>query len=85
LAEVHCHFDKYDHNLVPGMYMNAEIETSTSFSNAISEESMVNFEGKDFVFVEEKKQTYKLTPVTWEILKTVLFRFSILMILRIKR
>ncbi|WP_294323866.1 efflux RND transporter periplasmic adaptor subunit [uncultured Chryseobacterium sp.] len=64
LAEVHCHFDKYDHTLVPGMYMNAEIETSTSFSNAVPEESIVNFEGKDFVFVEVKKQTYRLTPVT---------------------
>ena len=64
LAEIHCHFDKYDHSLVPGMYMNAEIETSTSFSNAVPEESIVNFEGKDFVFVEVKKQTYRLTPVT---------------------
>lgn len=63
-AEVHCHFEKYDQNLVPGMYMNAEIETSTSFSNAVPEESIVNFEGKDFVFVEEKKQSYRLTPVT---------------------
>ncbi|AZA92944.1 Cation efflux system protein CzcB [Chryseobacterium nakagawai] len=63
-AEVHCHFEKYDQSLVPGMYMNAEIETSTSFSNAVPEESIVNFEGKDFVFVEEKKQTYRLTPVT---------------------
>ncbi|SDH70212.1 membrane fusion protein, cobalt-zinc-cadmium efflux system [Chryseobacterium taeanense] len=63
-AEVHCHFEKYDQSLVPGMYMNAEIETSTSFSNAVSEESIVNFEGKDFVFVEDKKQTYRLTPVT---------------------
>ncbi|WP_045497976.1 efflux RND transporter periplasmic adaptor subunit [Chryseobacterium sp. StRB126] len=63
-AEVHCHFEKYDQSLVPGMYMNAEIETSTSFSNAVPEESIVNFEGEDFVFVEEKKQTYRLTPVT---------------------
>ncbi|WP_142722619.1 MULTISPECIES: efflux RND transporter periplasmic adaptor subunit [unclassified Chryseobacterium] len=63
-AEVHCHFEKYDQSLVPGMYMNAEIETSTSFSNAVPEESIVSFEGKDFVFVEEKKQTYRLTPVT---------------------
>ncbi|PTT35448.1 efflux transporter periplasmic adaptor subunit [Chryseobacterium sp. HMWF028] len=63
-AEVHCHFEKYDQSLVPGMYMNAEIETSTSFSNAVPEESIINFEGKDFVFVEEKKQTYRLTPVT---------------------
>lgn len=63
-AEVHCHFEKYDQSLVPGMYMNAEIETSTSFSNAVPEESIVNFEGKDFVFVEDRKQTYRLTPVT---------------------
>ncbi|CAA7391160.1 efflux RND transporter periplasmic adaptor subunit [Chryseobacterium fistulae] len=63
-AQVHCHFEKYDQSLVPGMYMNAEIEISTSFSNAVPEESIVNFEGKDFVFVEVKKQTYRLTPVT---------------------
>lgn len=63
-AEVHCHFEKYDQSLVPGMYMNAEIETNTSFSNTVPEESIVNFEGKDFVFVEEKKQTYRLTHVT---------------------
>jgi membrane fusion protein, heavy metal efflux system len=63
-AEVHCHFEKYDQSLVPGMYMNAEIETSTSFSNAVPEESIVNFEGKNFVFVEDKKQTYRLAHVT---------------------
>lgn len=63
-ADVHCHFEQYDHNLTPGMYMNAEIETQTSFSNALPEESIVNFEGKDYVFVEEKKQTYKMIPVT---------------------
>lgn len=63
-ADVHCHFEKYDQNLTPGMYMNAEIETETSFSNALPEESIVNFEGKDYVFVQEKKQTYKMTPVT---------------------
>ncbi|NMR34397.1 efflux RND transporter periplasmic adaptor subunit [Chryseobacterium aquaticum] len=63
-ADVHCHFEKYDQNLTPGMYMNAEIETETSFSNALPEESIVNFEGKDYVFVEEKKQTYRMIPVT---------------------
>ncbi|MET3537183.1 efflux RND transporter periplasmic adaptor subunit [Chryseobacterium limigenitum] len=63
-ADVHCHFEQYDQNLTPGMYMNAEIETETSFSNALPEESIVNFEGNDYVFVQEKKQTYKLIPVT---------------------
>jgi len=63
-ADVHCHFQQYDRNLTPGMYMNAEIETETSFSNAIQEESVVNFEGQNYVFVQEKKQTYQLMPVT---------------------
>jgi len=63
-ADVHCHFEQYDENLTPGMYMNAEIETETSFSNALPEESIVNFEGGNYVFVQEKKQTYKLIPVT---------------------
>lgn len=63
-ADVHCHFEQYDEKLTPGMYMNAEIETETSFSNALPEESIVNFEGKDYVFVEEKKQIYRMIPVT---------------------
>ena len=63
-ADVHCHFEQYDQNLTPGMYMNAEVETETSSSNALPEESIVNFEGKDYVFVQEKKQTYKMIPVT---------------------
>lgn len=63
-ADVHCHFEQYGQNLTPGMYMNAEVETETSFSNALSEESIVNFEGNDYVFVQEKKQTYKMIPVT---------------------
>lgn len=63
IADVHCHFQKYDPELIPGMYMNAEVETETSFSNAVPEESVVDFEGKSYVFVEVKKQTYKMVPV----------------------
>jgi cobalt-zinc-cadmium efflux system membrane fusion protein len=85
LAEVHCHFEKYDQSLVPGMYMNAEIETSTSFSNAVPEESIVNFEGKDFVFVEDKKQTYRLTPVTLGETENGFIQILNLMILTIKK
>ncbi len=63
-AEVHCHFEKYDKSLLPGTYMNAMVETKTSFSYALPEESIVSFEGKDYVFVEIKKQNYKMMPVT---------------------
>ncbi|RFS19669.1 efflux RND transporter periplasmic adaptor subunit [Chitinophaga silvatica] len=64
MADVHCHLDKYDPNLIPGVYMNAEIELASSFSNVLPEESILDFEGSTYVFVEEKKQTYRLTPVT---------------------
>ena len=64
IADVHCHFEKYDPALIPGMYMNAEVETENSFANAIPEESVVDFEGKSYVFVEIKKQTYKMMPVS---------------------
>ena len=35
LTEVHCHFDNYDKNLIPGMYMNAEIELKNHMSNVL--------------------------------------------------
>ena len=46
------------------MYMNAEIETKISFAHAVPEESIVNFEGKDYVFVQTARQTYKMLPIT---------------------
>ncbi|RRQ46093.1 efflux RND transporter periplasmic adaptor subunit [Chryseobacterium sp. SC28] len=64
ISEVHCHFETADKNLLPGMYMNAEIATKISFANAVPEESIVNFEGKDYVFVQTGKLSYKMLPVT---------------------
>lgn len=55
-AEVHCHFTDYDKNLLPGMYMNAEIETKQQQVLAINEEAIVNFEGKNYVFVKNNDQ-----------------------------
>ncbi|KKX48479.1 MULTISPECIES: efflux RND transporter periplasmic adaptor subunit [Sphingobacterium] len=64
ISEVHCHFESPSVSLSPGMYMNAEIEAKTTFAHAVPEESVVNFEGKDYVFVQTAKQTYKMLPVT---------------------
>ncbi len=61
-AEVHCHFTDYDKNLLPGMYMNAEIETKQQQVLAINEEAIVNFEAKNYVFVKNNEQ-YVLTEV----------------------
>lgn len=63
-AEVHCHFENYDKSILPGMYMNAEVQVNTNASNTLPEESIVNFEGKEFIFIETKKQQYEMTEVT---------------------
>lgn len=64
ITEVHCHFEKYDKTLMPGMYMNAAIEVATNVNNALPEEAVVNFEGKNYVFVANSAQQFTLTAVT---------------------
>ena len=63
-ADVHCHFEKYDKNLLPGMYMNAEIELKSKESLTIPEDAVVNFEGKNYIFVTVDKNNFKMTAVT---------------------
>jgi cobalt-zinc-cadmium efflux system membrane fusion protein len=61
-AEVHCHFENADKNLAPGMYMNAEIEVKSTSSLAIAEEAIVNFEGKDYIFIQKSPKMYEMIP-----------------------
>jgi cobalt-zinc-cadmium efflux system membrane fusion protein len=63
LTEVHCHFDNYDKNLIPGMYMNAEIELKNHMSNVLPEEAVVRFEGQEYVFENKEKNTFEMMPV----------------------
>ncbi len=63
LVPVHCTFSKPDNQLMPGMYMNAEIEIQSARNNAVPEESVVGFEGKEFVFVELGRQKYEILEV----------------------
>ena len=62
-AEIHCHFEDYNKTLLPGMYMNAEVEIKSLNSNALPDESIVNFEGKDYVYIEIAKQKYQMQEV----------------------
>ncbi len=62
-ANVHCHFEKYDKNLLPGMYMNAEIEIEKNNSYALPEESVVDFEGKSYLFIAKDKNNFLMSEV----------------------
>lgn len=62
-AEVHCHFENFDKSLVPGMYMNAEIEIKSHETQTIPEEAIVSFEGKDYVFVKKSGMEFEMMTV----------------------
>lgn len=62
-SEVHCHFKQYDKSLVPGMYMNAELQFKNQKVQFLQEDAIVNFENKDYVFVETSSLKFVMTPV----------------------
>ncbi len=62
-TEVHCHFENYDKNLLPGMYMNAALEVKSSAGYALPETAIVNFEGKTYVYEEIAHLKYSMVEV----------------------
>lgn len=63
-AEVHCHFEKYDKSLFPGMYMNAEVEIKSHKVLTLPEHAIVNFEGKNYIFIQTDSQKFKMEEVS---------------------
>ncbi len=62
-AEVHCHFKKYDSTLVPGMFMNADIELARHRSIAVREEAITEFEDKNYIFLKTEQNTFTMREV----------------------
>lgn len=62
-AEVHCHFEQYDKNLLPGTFMNAEIEVTANNALTLPEDAIVNYENKSYVFKVKAKNAYKMIEV----------------------
>lgn len=62
-AEVHCHFEKYDETLIPGMFMNAEINLKSIDTEVLPDDAIVSFEGHQYVFLHDKTNQFTLTEV----------------------
>ncbi len=62
-ADVHCHFEDYDKTLLPGMYMNAEVEIKLNNVLSINEDAIVSHEGKDYVFIEKASRQYEMIEI----------------------
>jgi cobalt-zinc-cadmium efflux system membrane fusion protein len=50
-VRVHCHLDREDKNLLPGMYLTAFVETKNIRLPAVPEQAIVNYEGTDYIFM----------------------------------
>lgn len=63
MAEIHCHFDKFDPALAPGMFMNGEVAVHGKKGLVVPEEAMVRWENKFYVFVANGKGQFTMTEV----------------------
>jgi len=62
-TEVHSHFEDYDKSLVPGMYMNAEIEIKNNNVYALPEEAIVRFQNNQYIFLAETETIFTIHEV----------------------
>lgn len=62
-AEVHCHFERYEKDLLPGMYMNAEIALENQNTNTLPEDAIVTFENKDYAFIALDSNRFEMVEV----------------------
>ena len=61
--EVHCHFENYDKELLPGMFMNAEIQVQSKDSYVLPSDAIVNYENKRYVFIQTTKNQFEIAEI----------------------
>ena len=58
--EVHCEFLERDELLVPGMFMNAEVNTQTNDAWVVPSDAVVSFENRHFVFLSKGNNQFEM-------------------------
>lgn len=62
-TEVLCRFFNYDPALIPGMYMNAELQLDTKTVKALPDDAIVTFEGRQYIFEEIGNKKFEMKEV----------------------
>ncbi len=62
-AEVHCHFEGGHRDLLPGMYMNADLKIKNISSYVVEETAVVKFEEKNYLFIKNASNHYEMKEV----------------------
>ncbi|MBL7847236.1 MAG: efflux RND transporter periplasmic adaptor subunit [Cyclobacteriaceae bacterium] len=55
---IHCHIDKEDTNLLPGMYLKAVVETGGLEVQALPEKAIIDYQGKKYIFYQLTEQPH---------------------------
>ena len=58
-----CSLENITSEIMPGMYMNAEVEAQSMESWTVPDEAIVSFEGKEYVFVGKGNQSFELVEI----------------------
>jgi cobalt-zinc-cadmium efflux system membrane fusion protein len=70
-VQIHCHLDKEDTQLLPGMYLKAYVESGTNKVEALPDAAIVEFEGKKYVFIEQSSSksaySYRMMEVKTDV------------------
>ncbi len=62
-VRVHCHLEKEDQSLIPGLYFKALIETEASEHLVLPSTAVVAYNNQHFVFVEKDSLHYQMVQV----------------------
>ena len=60
---LHCHFEKIPANVLPGMFLTADIIVETNEAVLIPITSVQRFQGKDFIFIQSATNTFEAIEI----------------------
>jgi cobalt-zinc-cadmium efflux system membrane fusion protein len=49
--QIHCHIDKEDMEMLPGMYLSAVVETEGALTAALPEEAIIDYQNRKYIFL----------------------------------
>jgi cobalt-zinc-cadmium efflux system membrane fusion protein len=61
-VRIHCHIDKEDKELLPGMYLKANVETGGAKVPALPNEAVIDYQGKKYIFIPVEGEAHEHSP-----------------------
>jgi cobalt-zinc-cadmium efflux system membrane fusion protein len=55
---IHCHIDKEDTDMLPGMYLKAVVETGGIEVTALPDKAIIDYQGKKYIFFQVTEQPH---------------------------